>query len=591
MKKINKILIIILVCVLILFGGILAYLYFGTDTFKSNDEIFFKLLKNEEKVISEFIDNNLIEYLSKLEEKSFTSKSEFTFDLEIEDKKYKKITDNVNNLIVTSEMIVDNKNNSSKNNIVIDYGKNVEMPFELIKENEIYGLKNKYLNKDMFFAIENKDLKSFFNKLGMDSENIPDKIEFLDNKKIFTKEEIENIKNDIIKIINDNLYKENFTKEKIDNKVKYSLNLDKNKYLDINIELINYFKNNSELIEKMLSNDVKKLSSEKIIIKLDKMIRKLEKLKEEESKSNYFNLNLISTDKKLVNIYLKIENEEIFNIKKLDENKFKGYEIELNKSRIIIKKNTSENGLKYNFEVESLVEEDQVINLKLESDYKGFESMQEIVQNIKFTIGIENNKDNLAEYNCCLSKNTKFDDFLELENIPKDKIYFLNDYSKEDIQSIFEQIINVLRNENIEQMKVLGLEEYENPIIYSNPLFLGTLEMYVYNFANSVFENKIELIEVYNSTFYNYQGIKSGKDAKTLYNLIESHNNTNIDNPNKQVYLTIGGKDYNSSDDFPQLKIPQSDFPLSDMINTSNTYYITFATDKKTGYITACNIR
>ena len=42
MKKTIKILIIIVSVILILTGASLAYLYFGTDTLKKNDELFLK---------------------------------------------------------------------------------------------------------------------------------------------------------------------------------------------------------------------------------------------------------------------------------------------------------------------------------------------------------------------------------------------------------------------------------------------------------------------------------------------------------------------------------------------------------------------
>lgn len=91
----------------------------------------------------------------------------------------------------------------------------------------------------------------------------------------------------------------------------------------------------------------------------------------------------------------------------------------------------------------------------------------------------------------------------------------------------------------------------------------------------------------YNQEFLNYQGTISGTNARSLYNVIASHNRVNVDDYSQQVELTIDGGDLNES----QINDPDSAPTMpSNTLKAGQTYHVTFQYNKS-GYITKCNIQ
>ena len=95
-------------------------------------------------------------------------------------------------------------------------------------------------------------------------------------------------------------------------------------------------------------------------------------------------------------------------------------------------------------------------------------------------------------------------------------------------------------------------------------------------------------VEAYNSKFLQYEGTQSGTNARALYNIIRSHNSSNTDDKTLQISLTIGGTAFEIGANQPATD-DEKTLPAN-TLRAGIVYNITFATDKNSGYITACNI-
>ena len=63
-KTIGRLIVVVIILIAII-GGIFAYLYFGTDLLKSNEQLFLKYIGQIFDTENGFIDSQLIEYTNK----------------------------------------------------------------------------------------------------------------------------------------------------------------------------------------------------------------------------------------------------------------------------------------------------------------------------------------------------------------------------------------------------------------------------------------------------------------------------------------------------------------------------------------------
>lgn len=90
----------------------------------------------------------------------------------------------------------------------------------------------------------------------------------------------------------------------------------------------------------------------------------------------------------------------------------------------------------------------------------------------------------------------------------------------------------------------------------------------------------------YNNEFKQYEGTKSGSNARALYENIASHNRANTDDFSQQITLTISSTDL-TGEIFEPTAAATMD---ANTLRAGQTYFITFDYNKS-GYITKCNIR
>ena len=69
-----------------------------------------------------------------------------------------------------------------------------------------------------------------------------------------------------------------------------------------------------------------------------------------------------------------------------------------------------------------------------------------------------------------IEANTKFVENVTIESLDENVAVFLNDYDETQVTNFLTQVGTKLLQINKAQMEKLGLKEYENPLLYSNPI-------------------------------------------------------------------------------------------------------------------------
>ena len=183
--KAIKILSFVIIGILVVGVGIGAYIYFYTDTFKTNKEIFYKYATEEQ--LSKIIDfDSMKQTLTRFA----SEKSEQNIDATI------NITMNDQNVLNNATVVLNGKNDpiGNKAEISLFFGNNNKkdiLEIDGIYNKDKFGISFKDITQK-YITIQNQNLNSFSEKLDLNEENI-DKIE-LSNYSSQIDESIEEVK-------------------------------------------------------------------------------------------------------------------------------------------------------------------------------------------------------------------------------------------------------------------------------------------------------------------------------------------------------------------------------------------------------------
>lgn len=202
MKK-TQIIIIIIALVLTLACATFAVLYFATDVFKSDKELFYKYASQID--FKEFIDLESYDaYLERLKTEGHANEGSFNIELTQGEQK-------------TSESIkyngyTDPINKSANYNISINKDDDTLLKMNYLRKQDLYGI----LFKDVvgqYVVFENNNLKEFVSKMGVeDTSEIPNKIEIPEEYKNINYEEINTIVNTYLNIAMETIPEDNYSK-------------------------------------------------------------------------------------------------------------------------------------------------------------------------------------------------------------------------------------------------------------------------------------------------------------------------------------------------------------------------------------------
>lgn len=238
-KKGLLITIIILLIIVVLLGGTMAYLYFFTDMFKSNKQLFFKYSSQVVQNENGFIDNKLIQYFQKKKSASYENNGDIAFEVTIPNLEKELELANTFNITFTGKE--DPNNTKSEKEISLNYSDNVNFPLTYRKTNNMTGIQTKYIGSS-FVAIRNDEELSGYEELT--------KLTDLQDVQ-FSNEEIQNLKTTYFDNMLSNLEDSKFSVLTEGTTTGYKLTLTGEEFKNILVQILNFLKSDENTINKL----------------------------------------------------------------------------------------------------------------------------------------------------------------------------------------------------------------------------------------------------------------------------------------------------------------------------------------------------
>ncbi len=240
-QKKNKglvIIIIILIIILLLIGGI-AYLYFFTDMFKSNKQLFFKYTSQIVQNENGFIEDPLRQYFQKKNSTSYENNGEVTFEVSIPN--MEEELELANNFNITFSGKEDPSNSKSEKEITLNYSDSVNFPLTYRKTNTVTGIQTEYIGSS-FVAIKNNEELSGF-------EDINNLMQFSNIE--FSNEEAQKLKTTYFDNIFNTLDDSKFSTLTEGNLTGYKVTLTGEELKNILSQMLNALKTDTDTMQKL----------------------------------------------------------------------------------------------------------------------------------------------------------------------------------------------------------------------------------------------------------------------------------------------------------------------------------------------------
>ena len=510
-----KLSIVILLVLIIILGGVFAYLYFATDVFKTNQELFFKYLGQLVASEEGFVEDNLTAYFEKKRTGKYEDNGNFYVDIDMSGVDDDMLA-TVNDFNIEYSGQIDNTTRKNEQDISINYSSDVNFPIKYKYANETLGLQTDYVSSK-YIGIENSNLKEFAEKLGVtDTESIPDSIDFYaqtENENVFnfTEEEKQQIINTYKTIFEEKLANKEFGKTEENGATNYSVEITNQEAKEMIVSCLEILKTDNIIlpkIEEVLAQSLEianQSSTEEITIQ-DVIQAYIDELNQTNIEDGSSVITVSQTNRKLTGITVQIEGME-FKITKTNAQGTLAYTVEVNMQ-------DTESG--------------DNIRCYVTASYQGLEQLSSVNETYQFGItGTMDGAEQKMVYN--LNCTDTFKDDINIEDFGEDDIQVINEYNGEQIA-----VLMTTQEVNAMQMEQIGFTEYGNPMLYAFPIL--SLNMLIYNQATDVVnESSMSEVEMstFNSRFTQYEGIQRGTAVRSLLQMVLSNNLSQTDENRK----------------------------------------------------------
>ena len=515
-----KLSIVILLVLIIILGGVFAYLYFATDVFKTNQELFFKYLGQLVASEEGFVEDNLTAYFEKKRTGKYEDNGNFYVDIDMSGVDDDMLA-TVNDFNIEYSGQIDNTTRKNELDISINYSSDVNFPIKYKYANETLGLQTDYVSSK-YIGIENSNLKEFAEKLGVtDTESIPDSIDFYaqtENENVFnfTEEEKQQIINTYKTIFEEKLANKEFGKTEENGATNYSVEITNQEAKEMIVSCLEILKTDNIIlpkIEEVLAQSLEianQSSTEEITIQ-DVIQAYIDELNQTNIEDGSSVITVSQTNRKLTGITVQIEGME-FKITKTNAQGTLAYTVEVNMQ-------DTESG--------------DNIRCYVTASYQGLEQLSSVNETYQFGItGTMDGAEQKMVYN--LNCTDTFKDDINIEDFGEDDIQVINEYNGEQIAVLMTTIGERIQEVNAMQMEQIGFTEYGNPMLYAFPIL--SLNMLIYNQATDVVnESSMSEVEMstFNSRFTQYEGIQRGTAVRSLLQMVLSNNLSQTDENRK----------------------------------------------------------
>ena len=547
-KIIRNVIIILLVLIIVL-GGIFAYLYFCTDIFKTDKQLFFKYASQIVASENGFIDNNVTNYYEKQTNTPFENSGRISINLEDNSSTAStssEVLDIVNGFNIEFSGATDKTNNKAEQNININYTEDVSLPITYRHDGDTYGLQTDDVSQK-FVAVENNNLKEFMENLGVtDTSSIPDRIEkpqAFENL-IYTEEEKETVKQKYMTVFNEQLQDEQFAKQKNeDGTYSYTLTIQNEQIRNLIVALLTELQNDDITLGKINS----------VVTEYD-----LATIEPEDISSIISDLQDSVVE----------EGEFVITITQRDS-ALNSITVENGIQKLAIQKQNQDGNLVYSLGMENLDEGESQMNLNFNITLSGLNEMQNVQEKYEYVVESFENSESIAKITFSFENTSNFVDSVDIEGLSDDNAMILNDYEPEQLQNFMGMLIQRISDINADYMEQLEIGAGESTNGSSDNIS-GTQNDTQEN--NNL--NEME-IQAFNNVFNTYEGVQKGTAVKSLINQT-AYQNSNADIENGDPVVEIQYGEIENNDD--QLAYGSAG---EDYIISNNEYEISFEYDEE----------
>ena len=429
MKK--KILLAILLIVLL--GAGIGYTCFATDMLKTKKQLFFSYLLSDD-LTSDLKSEDLSKYLEKEKNTAFSNKGEITANVK-NNETSSDAYDLLSNGKIKIEGKVDNSQKKAEQEITVALAQGINVPIKIRRDGETYGIQSRLLY-DKYIAVKNENLKSLFEKLGMDNSNeIPNQIDWENIQ--FTTEELQNIKDKYSRVFYNSVDNDMFEKSKVDGQTKVTVNMTADQFVSIIEKMANELKNDEKLLNKLSDGT----TVDELKKQIDEFVNALKDVKHTEQ--DKMSISLYIKSRKLVKCEINTTDEngtETIATAEKEDNKLtvKTFEANEMQNQISIAKDENTDATTYTINV---VTQDlgEGSNIQIKIGFKNLSKLDDVEESIEATIeyGEDSNKSAMQiNYNNTIT----FIQNAEIESFNSDNVVVLNDISEDELNNLLETI-------------------------------------------------------------------------------------------------------------------------------------------------------
>ena len=429
MKK--KILLVILLIVLL--GAGIGYTCFATDMLKTKKQLFFSYLLSDD-LTSDLKSEDLSKYLEKEKNTAFSNKGEITANVK-DNGESSDAYDLLSNGKIKLEGKVDNSQKKAEQEITVALAQGINVPIKIRRDGETYGIQSRLLY-DKYIAVKNENLKSLFEKLGMDNSNeIPNQIDWENIQ--FTTEELQNIKDKYSRVFYNSVDNDMFEKSKVDGQTKVTVNMTADQFVSIIEKMANELKNDEKLLNKLSDGT----TVDELKKQIDEFVNALKDVKHTEQ--DKMSISLYIKSRKLVKCEINTTDEngtETIATAEKEDNKLtvKTFEANEMQNQISIAKDENTDATTYTINV---VTQDlgEGSNIQIKMGFKNLSKLDDVEESIEATIeyGEDSNKSAMQiNYNNTIT----FIQNAEIESFNSDNVVVLNDISEDELNNLLETI-------------------------------------------------------------------------------------------------------------------------------------------------------
>lgn len=471
-KRILIIVLSIITVLILIIGGVLIYLNFATDVLKSPDELFYKYIYQNGSIANVFDTNLINRYYQRIDNNPYNGSGELTIKTGNSDGSQSD-TEQFDNLINNVKLSYTTKSNlpekKQETEATIAYNDQEQFKFNVVQDNNSYGIKSdevvyKYL------SLKNERLREVYEKLGVENtERIPNQFNRIDYNiyKNMSAEDKSRILSTYQNVLNKNILSNHYTKQSSvslnlngQNVVAnaYSLTLTEEELSSLKIRFLETLMTD-ELTLKYIVQFLQLDASYSVNIK-QMLQEKIDELKREQvDASNIIRITVYESDMQLltttietteynyaINNNVSETNQKVTIVKKSKD----GNNVN---TTITIERNSTTNNNSLKIEAISKAGETTTDRNAITIDLKGNVDTENLELNIKLE-NLIGNKSNEINY----SDKKEFTNDVEIEGLNSENSVVLNDMTVEDINSLYNSVIDRIKYLYNEKVKNMGFD-------------------------------------------------------------------------------------------------------------------------------------